>query len=103
MLLGREVQHPLVRGLVEHQLPDIKGAAAAQVAVLREHLRVAQLKVVGDALTHHPGSVHSIDQHLRRTLHQVVNHISNHDVHHSPAHTTPQALFGEWMPVNCGG
>ena len=80
MLFRREVEHPLMRGTVEHQLPDVEITLLALLTVGFKHLRKAQLKIPRNALTHHADGIDRIDEHPRRTLQNITADVSYHGI-----------------------
>ncbi len=78
MLLGREVEHVLVRTAIQVQPANLQGTPVAEALILREHLREDLAKRERDALPHDSHGIHRVHERLGGTLEQTALHVREH-------------------------
>ena len=65
MLFGWEVEHPFVVSPIQKQIADVELLVFTEVSVLLKHVGKESLKLLGDALSHHPHGVDRVHQDMR--------------------------------------
>ena len=63
MLLGREIEDPLVRSLPQPELANLEALFFAKFPIRREHVEIPCLEGGREALSHHANCVHCIDDY----------------------------------------
>lgn len=80
VLLGREVQNPLVRSFPKPQLPNMEPVGPAKLAIPLEHFGVAPLEVCRQTFPHHADGVHGVHDRLDARCQEARAQISQHDL-----------------------